>query len=103
MVCGSMWDVGAGVTGADAPDAGERTEVLGTEALIAALQARAQAAVDEGSAVRALVVRCGTPACWSLDLLEGLLCCNHAARGLSVQWLYPLLSDPLRMPRSCLS
>ena len=42
---------------APAADAGERTEVLGAEGLIAALQARAQAAVDAGSAVRTLAVQ----------------------------------------------
>jgi hypothetical protein len=45
------------VTGEDAVDAGTHTEVLGAEALIDALQQRAQAAVAAGSTVRNLTVR----------------------------------------------
>lgn len=56
-----MWRFPADEERGAAPDAGARTEVLGTEALIAALQARAQAAVDAGSAVRTLAVRSPAP------------------------------------------
>lgn len=42
-----------------AADAGTRTEVVSASKLISLLQERAQAAVEAGSSVRVLAVRCG--------------------------------------------